>query len=173
VTAARPHDAAEVDRPAAARREGGAQSDQDDAEERDPGADQQPARDALPQEHPAAERDQDRPDPDEHGRGAGVEAALREVERDVVRAEPGDAVYDDLEPLAAGGPHPAALHERHDPERDRADREPAERQRPAADVRGDAADHHEGAGPGEQRDHDRDQDEGAFAVHVPDPGADR
>ena len=140
-----------------------ADADQDHAEERDPRPDGEPARDALAEEQPRPERDEDRPDADDHRGRAGVERVLGEVEGDVVRAEPPDAVEHEPHPVAAGRPHPAALHEHQDAEGDDADEQPPQREGSAADLGSDTPDDDERARPGEDRERDRPQQQDALA----------
>ena len=94
--------------------------------------------------------------------GAGVERVLGEVERDVVGAEPADAVDHEAHPVAAGRPDPAALHGDQDAEGDDPDEQASQREGSAADLGSDTADHHERARPRQDRERDRPQQEDAL-----------
>ena len=67
----------------------------DSAGERDQTAGEQSGREALAEDEAGEDRDQDRPDVDQHGGGAGVDPRLGGIQRDVVEPEPEDATNRD------------------------------------------------------------------------------
>ena len=94
-----------------------------------------------------------RTDVDDHRGGAGIQTLLRDIERDVVAAEPGDTEPRDEGPLATGRGHPAATDE-HEPQQHRPHEESRERQGSPTEVRRDTSDDDEGARPGQHSDDD-------------------
>ena len=138
----------------------GGHADEHDPGESDRDARDQPAREALPEQQPGEDRDQDRPDVDQHRRRPGVEVLLGGVESDVVDAEPADAAHGEPGPLPAVGTHPAPAGQQ-GPEDGGADQQPAQSERPGREVLPHRADGHEGRRPGEEREGDEgEQDAG-------------
>ena len=83
-----------------------------DAGEGDGAADDQRAREALAEQQPGEQREDQRPDVDQHRGGAGVDPLLGGVERDVVDAEPEQAADEQQRPVAPGRPAAAAADQR-------------------------------------------------------------
>ena len=131
----------------------GGRADQEHPGERDTEPDEQPAREALAQQEAGEQRDQQRPDVDQHRRGAGVQVPFGGVERHVVDAEPADPAADEQRPLPAGRAHPVTAREQQ-AQHDGADQQPAERQGPGREVGAHRTDRDEGRGPREHRDDD-------------------
>jgi RimJ/RimL family protein N-acetyltransferase len=83
---------------------GGRGADDHNTREGDAAADDQLTREPLAQQPAGQHRDQDRPDVDEHGGGAGVDASLGRVERHVVDAEPPEAADQQPWPVLSARP---------------------------------------------------------------------
>ena len=109
------------------------------------------SREALLQEHPCGERDEQRRDVHEHRRGAGVEVPLGEVEHDGVPREPQHAVDRDEHQAAPAWQRRAAPHGERD-EHDRADELPPEGERAGRDRVADRADRDERRRPEHEHD---------------------
>jgi hypothetical protein len=108
---------------------GGPERDQTDARQGDRAAGEQLAGQPLAQRERGEQRDEHRPDVDQQGGGAGVDAPLGGVEQHVVgRREPHHAAHDDAGDPGAPDQRLAA-HEHHDTERGAAEHQPRQRQR--------------------------------------------
>ena len=130
---------------------GGREPDHDRAAEGDDATEHEAAREALTEQRPCEDRDQDRPDVDEHRRGAGVDPALGLVEGDVVDAEPGQAADEQGHHVAARGTGDSP-RQRGCSEHDGADEQAAERERSRRELAAGAADADERARPEPDRD---------------------
>ena len=100
---------------------------------------QQSWRQRLAEEHEREERDEDRAEVGEHRRGPGVDMPFRLVERDVVDREPRDAGRDDQQQVASRDRPPAGPPD-HEPEREHADAQAPERDRPGREDADEVAD---------------------------------
>ena len=138
---------------AAGRRRRAGERDHRRPAERDREPQQQALREALAEEQPGEEGDEDRAGVDEHRRGARVEIPLGLVQRDVVHGEPEQARGDDQRQVAARRPAQPADQD-DDAQRDRPDGQPPQGQRPGREVVDDRPDPDERRRP-ERHGHER------------------
>ena len=137
----------------------GRNADDDRTGEGDRHTHEQRPREALAEEEPGQERDQDRADVDEHRRRAGIHTLLGLVENGVVEPEPEHAARHEQRKLRATRPASSA-GERERAEQKASDGEPAQAQRAGRQVLPRGTDADEGRRP------EDDRDEGGEEGHV-------